>query len=160
MDIYLVVVRLIHIVAAVIWVGSGVYSVVILYPTLAQLGADSGRFMLALAKNRAFAMLFPVSAVLTVLAGILLYLRPGASGFFSSTGWVVLSIGALAGILGLLHGGAVLGRLTGQYVARLNSGAAEPGELAAMAEKLGRHANISVRLIVIALIGMASARYL
>ena len=160
MDVYLVVVRLIHIIAATLWVGSGFYSARILFPSLVQLGPDAGKIAPALAKNRLFSMIFPVSAVVTVLAGILLYLRPGASGQFTNTGWAVLSIGALAGLLAAGHGGAVLGRMTEQYIAKLNSDTAQPGEITAAGERLLRNVNISLALMFIAVLGMASARYL
>jgi uncharacterized membrane protein len=159
MDIVLVVLRLIHIVAGVLWVGTGFFSAVILLPSLANLGADAGRFMMALGKNRAFALVFPITGVLTVLAGIILYLRPGASGMFSTLGWAVLSIGALAGIGAVVHGGAVTGRLTGEYVAKVSSGSAG-AEVEALAAKLRQHTNISLVMLIVALVGMASARYL
>jgi uncharacterized membrane protein len=160
MDVYLVVVRLIHIVAAFLWFGTGFYSVVFLYPAIIDLGDAGGQFMKALAKNRFFALIFPVSAVLTVVAGILLYVKPGASSHFSSTGWAVLSIGAVAGLLAAGHGGAVLGRMTGDYMKKAMSGSAQPGELAALAAKLTRHGNISLILVIIAMLGMELARYI
>ncbi len=160
MDVYLVLVRLIHIVAAIVWVGTGFFMVRILFPSLAQLGTDAGKAMTALAKNPLFTLLFPVSAGVTVLAGILLYLKPGESSHFSSAGWAVLSIGALAGLAAAGHGGAVLNRITDQYTAALNSGTAQAGEIAAIGEKLQRHGNISLALMFIAVLGMALARYL
>jgi uncharacterized membrane protein len=160
MDVYyLVIVRLIHIVAAFAWFGAGFYSSVILFPTLIKMGADASQVMLELAKNRLFALVFPVSGVVTVVAGILLYLRPGASGPFSSTGWMVLSIGAVAGILAAGHGGATLGRMTAEYIQKLGAGASA-SELTALGQKLTLHANISMALLVIAMLGMESARYL
>jgi len=160
MDIYLVVVRLIHIVAAFLWVGTGFYSTVFLFPALADLGDSGGEFMKALAKKRLFALIFPVSAGITVLAGILLYIRPGASGLFSSLGWMAISIGALAGIVAVIHGGAVLGRATTQYMQKVMSGSAQPGELSSLAAKLAQQGNISLILIIIATLGMELARYI
>src|SRR5262245_27042813 len=118
MDIYLVVLRLIHIFAAVIWVGSGFFSVVVLLPSLTRLGADASNLWMTLGKNRLFALIFPVTAGITMLAGILLYIRPGEGSLFSSAGWAVLSIGALSGIAAGVHGGAVLGRMTGEYAGK------------------------------------------
>jgi uncharacterized membrane protein len=160
MDIYLVVVRLIHIVAAILWVGSGFYASVILFPAITALGDSGADFMKALGKNRIFALIFPVSAVLTVIAGILLYLKPGASAHFTSLGWTAISIGAVAGILAAGHGGAVLGRMTGEYMQKAMSGSAQPGELSALMAKLNRHSNISLGLLIVAMIGMEIARYI
>ncbi len=160
MDIYLIVLRLVHIVAAVLWVGTGFFTTVILVPTVVRLGTDAAQFIRGLGQSSVFKMVFPVSAGVTVLAGILLYLKPGESSHFSSTGWIVLSIGALAGIIGAIHGGAILGRMTGVYMGKLASGSADSGELSTLGAKLLQHANISLVLAVVALVGMASARYL
>jgi uncharacterized membrane protein len=160
MDIYLIVLRLIHIIAAFIWVGTGFYSVVILYPALAEVGADASKITAALAKGRAFRLAFPVSAGITVLAGILLYIKPGESAIFTSAGWMSISIGALAGLAAIIHGGAVLGRATIRYVTLATSGNAQPGELASTLAYIQLHGRISLALLAIAVLGMESARYL
>lgn len=160
MDIVLVLGRLIHIFAAVVWAGSGFFSVMVLLPHLIRMGTDASKFMASLATNRGFAMIFPVSAGLTMLAGLYLYFRPGASGVFSSAGWAVLSIGALAGIAAGVHGGAVQGRVTGEYLQKVGSGTASPAEVTSLGDKMLLHGRISLILIIVALVGMASARYL
>ena len=160
MDIYLIVLRLIHIIAAFLWVGTGFYTGFILLPGLAQPGADAAKIMGPLSKSRAFRLTFPVSAGITVLAGILLYIKPGASSHFSNVGWGVLSIGALAGLAAVIHGGAVVGRMTTSYVTMLTSGSAQPADLAATFAKLRQHVNISLVLLAIAVLGMEAARYL
>lgn len=159
MDIYLVVLRLIHIVAAFAWFGSGFYVSVILFPTLIKMGTEASKVLVELAKNRLFSLIFPVSGVVTVVAGVLLYVKPGASSHFSSTGWMVLSIGAVAGILAAGHGGATLGKMTGEYIQKAGAGASA-SELTALGQKLTLHANISMALLVIAMLGMESARYI
>jgi uncharacterized membrane protein len=160
MDVYLVVIRLIHIVAAFVWFGTGFYSTIFLFPTLIKMGADANNFVQVLVKNRLFGMIFPVSAVLTVLAGILLYLKPDVPGHFSSAGWAAISIGAVAGILAAGHGGAVLGRMTGEYIGKLSAGTTPASELTTLGQKLVMHANISMVLLVIAMLGMETARYI
>jgi uncharacterized membrane protein len=160
MDIVLVVVRLLHIVAGVFWVGAGLYAALILVPTLVRMGTEASSVMRSLGQSAVFRAMFPVSAVLTVLAGIILYLRPNASAVFSNTGWIVLSIGALAGILAAVHGGAVLGRMQGEYWGKVSSGSASPSELESLGQSLILHMRISLILAVVALIGMALARYL
>ena len=159
MDIYVVILRLVHIIAGVLWVGSGFFSTFVMLPTLVNYGPDVSKLTSRLAQNRAFAMIFPVTAGLTMLAGILLYIRPGASGSFTGLGWGVLSIGALCGIAAGVHGGAVLGRATGEFVAKSNANA-PVAELTSLGAKLIQHAYISLALAVIAVVGMAIARYL
>jgi uncharacterized membrane protein len=158
-DIYLVVMRLIHIAFAFVWFGAGFYASVILFPSLLKMGTEASKTLAALAKNRAFGLVFPVSGVVTVVAGVLLYVKPGASSHFSSTGWMVLSIGAVAGILAAGHGGATLGKMTNQYIEKAGAGASND-ELTALGQKLTLHSNISMALLVIAMLGMEAARYI
>jgi uncharacterized membrane protein len=160
MDVYLVVVRLIHIVAAALWVGSGFFATMILTPTLVKLGTEGSGVARTLGQSSAFRMIFPVSGGLTVLAGLLLYFRPGESAIFSSTGWLVLSIGALAGVLGVLHGGAMLARMVRDFVMKLASGSASSAELSDLGANLLQHSRISLALLIIAVVGMSLARYI
>jgi uncharacterized membrane protein len=160
MDIYLVVLRLIHIVAGALWVGVGFFSVLILVPTLVRMGSEAGSVFRALGQSGLYRMIFPVTSGLTVLAGILLYARPNASVVFSSAGWIVLSIGALAGIAGAIHGGAFLARQMTDYSQKVASGSAQSADLSALGASLIQHARISLVLLVVALVGMSLARYL
>lgn len=167
MDILLIVLRLVHIVAAVVWVGAGAMQLFILVPALQKSGETGMRFTKTLASIPAFRMLFPMMAGLTMLAGILLYIT-GSADHFSRTGNMVLGIGALAGILAGIHGGAVTGRsstklgeLVNRYVT--DSGAIAADGLEAIRDETMRqatHVRVSFILMVIALVGMGTARYL
>jgi hypothetical protein len=167
MDILLVVLRLLHILAAVAWVGVGLTQVIILAPAMAVAGESGLRFGKALGSVPAYRMVFSVAGGVTVLAGILLYIT-GSASHFSRTGNIVLGIGALAGIAAAIHGGAVTGRssvalgaLLEKYVP--NNGAIPADGLAAIRDAIAAqatHTRVSFVLMVIALIGMGSARYL
>ena len=167
MNIILVVVRLLHILAAVAWVGVGLTQVIIIGPALAAAGESGLRFAKALGTIPAFRMVFPVASGVTVLAGIILYLT-GSVSHFSQTGNIVLGIGALAGIAAMIHGGAVTGRSAaalGELIANSvpNTGAIPADALAqirAKAAEQASHTRLSFILMVIALIGMGAARYL
>ena len=167
MDIVLVLLRLIHIVAAFAWVGVAFTQVFLLAPALAAAGESGLRFSKAMNARPITRMLFPIVAGLTVLAGILLYLVGSATSHFSQTGNIVLGIGAVAGLLAAGHGGAVTGRLAGQlgglitqYVT--DSGISPEGlpAIRETAAKLGMHTRISFVIMVVALVCMGSARYL
>ena len=167
MDIVLVLLRLIHIVAAVIWFGAGFSEAFVVMPAVAASGTTGKRFFVAMSQNRFYQMLFPVVALLTVLAGILLYLVGNSASHFSSTGNAVLGIGAVAGILAVLHGAAVLGRAGASLAEAISQNLGDDGITAEgaplVAERmayLARHNRITFVLMVIALVGMASARYL
>lgn len=155
MDEYMIILRLIHIVAGVYWVGAGMLFSFFLLPTVR---AGNSKFLLDMITKTRYSISFPLSAVSTVVAGILMYWRV-SDGF--NADWmeldssIVLSIGAVAGILALGHGGAVLGPLTGKYV----EAASNAAETQALEEKMQQHSNISLALLVISVIGMATARY-
>lgn len=167
MDIVLVVLRLLHIVAAVAWVGAGMVQVLMLNPAMAAAGESGLRFAKALNTVSAYRMVFSVGGGVTVLAGILLYIT-GSASRFTSLGNAVLGIGALAGIVAAIHGGAIVSRNTRQLVEMLNKYVPNSGSIPAegLAEirtalvGLASHSRISFILMIIALLGMGTARYL
>jgi uncharacterized membrane protein len=169
MDIILVLLRLLHIVAAVAWVGLGVTVTFYMAPAALAAGEGGMRFLKTLLTRTSFGSIFGTAAGLTMLAGILLYVHGNALRNFSQTGNIILGIGAAAGILATIHGGAVTGRATralGEALAQHvpdDGGSISPEGLATLREramKMGSHSRISFYLMVVALIGMASARYL
>lgn len=166
MNILLTILRFIHIVAAVIWVGLGGTMALFVGPAAAAAGESGLRFMKALFTKTRFAMAFPVASGLAMLAGLLLY-ATGDVSTFSTTGQIVLGIGALFGMAAGIHGGAIAGRTSKAFVetlAKYPDDQPIPAEgLAALrqqAMKVGSDARTSFVLMAIALIGMASARYL
>jgi hypothetical protein len=168
MDILLVTLRLLHIVAAFAWIGLGITSVFYIGPTVAASGEGGMRFLKTLLTRTNYPIMFSVAAGITMLAGILLYVM-GSMNHFSTTGNIVLGIGAVAGILAGIHGGAVTGRATralgealGQYVPDGNEPISSDGlgVLRERAQAFTSHSRISVILMIIALVGMGSARYL
>jgi uncharacterized membrane protein len=169
MDIILVLLRLLHIVAAFLWVGLGVAVTFYIAPAALSAGESGLRFLKTLFTRTSFGSIFAIASGLTMLAGILLYIVGNAVAHFTQTGNMVLGIGAAAGILATIHGGAVTGRATralGEALAQHvpdDGGSISPEGLATLREramKMGSHSRISFYLMVVALIGMASARYL
>lgn len=162
------ILRLIHIVAAFSWFGLGSAMFFYIGPAAAASGESGVRFIKSLLTNTRFPMAFPISAGVTVLAGILLYVPGGASNHFTQLGNIVLGIGALAGLAAAVHGGAVTGRATAAYGAALNQYVVDNQPISAeggaalreSAMKVAEHTRISFLLTVIALLAMASARYL
>ena len=109
MDILLVLLRLLHIIAAFVWIALGLTQVLFVGPAVGKSGESGLRFLKALLTKTAFPMAFPIAAGLTVLAGILLYFVSNSASHFSTTGNIVLGIGAASGLLAAGHGGAVVG---------------------------------------------------
>lgn len=158
MDIVLVVLRLIHIVAAALWFGLGIATFFFINPAVISAGDSGLRFLAKFNRLPLASNLMAIVAGTTSLAGILLYAVTNSASRFSSTGNMVLGIGALAGLLATVHGGAVMGRVG----KKLDSALESSDFTAAMTHLTSQqsHARISLALTVIALVGMASARYL
>jgi hypothetical protein len=168
MDIVLVLLRLLHLVSAFVWFGLSAALALYIAPAALAAGENGMRFLKSLLVQTAVARVFPIASGLTMLAGILLYIVGNSASHFSSTGNIVLGIGALAGIVAGIHGGAVTGRSTQTLGAALAQRVPEGGAIPAdalpslrqMTEKLTSDARLSFVLMAIALIGMGSARYL
>ena len=166
--LYITLLRIIHIFAAVAWVGGGIFLTSILSPTVQAAGPDGGRFMMRLASFGRMSRVLTVSSLLTVLAGLLLFwptsghLNPQ---WLSSAHGIVLTIGAILGILAFLHGAFVAGRATNEMGVVANEILAKQGPPAPeklqqaqlLGAKLGRNAIISVTLGSLALLCMAAA---
>lgn len=70
-----IVLRLLHIVGGIFWVGSAFTLFLFLQPTARATGRDGQRFMLHLTRNRRFTEVGLASAVVTVVAGLILIWR-------------------------------------------------------------------------------------
>jgi uncharacterized membrane protein/mono/diheme cytochrome c family protein len=170
-DAYMIIFRLIHILSAIVWLGSSVFILAFVQPAAAAIGADGQRFMQSLMTNTRLMIALPLSSLLTVLAGLALYYRVSDhfnSDWMGSTSGVVLSIGSVFGLAAFLHSGAVLSRITRQTGALSREISQQgapptPAQLALMRRLQSRsrtNGMISVGLMVIAIVGMVSARYL
>jgi uncharacterized membrane protein len=171
MDVYLIVLRVLHIAAGVFWVGAAALFFFFVEPTVKALGPTGGAFMGHLAQKKKMPAVILASAGLTVLAGILLYLR--SSGGFdldwitSSTG-LTFTIGGLAGIAAFLIGLTVvkpavdlLGALGGEVQASGGQpNEAQAAQLQAVDRKLTTVGRLNMGLLTLAVLAMATARYL
>jgi mono/diheme cytochrome c family protein/uncharacterized membrane protein len=169
-DVYMIIFRLIHILSAIVWLGSSVFILAFVQPAAAAIGADGQRFMQSMMTNTRLMIALPLSSLLTVIAGLALYYRVSDhfnSDWMGSTSGVVLSIGSAFGLAAFLHSGAVLSRLTRQTGALSREISQQgtpptPAQLALMRSLQGKsrtNGMISVGLMIIAIVGMVSARY-
>ena len=169
LQLYLTVFRIIHIFSAVTWVGGGIFLLSVLTPTVRDAGPDGGRFMLQLSKYGRLGRLLTISSILTVLAGILLfYPTTGGlnSSYMTSPNGITLTIGAIIGILAMLHGAFVSGPITRKMEAvakQILDGKGPPApelmqQAQALGVKLGSNAGVSVGLAALALLFMAAAQ--
>jgi uncharacterized membrane protein len=166
-----IILRLVHILGGIFWLGSGLFTTLFLVPALGRLGpAGAGPVMGALQQRRLFTVL-PLVAVVTILSGARL-LHIASSGFASvyfttATGRTLLwsGVAAVTGfLLSLVVARPAMVR-AGQLGASMATLAeAERGARAAEIERLRRRgANASALAILLLLVagaGMAVARYL
>jgi hypothetical protein len=171
MDTYMVVLRVVHILAGVFWVGAALTTVFFIQPTAREVGPAAGPFMMHLAGRRRLVDFVLIAAGLTVLAGLLMYWRVSGGldpDWIGSAPGISLTVGALCAIAALAVGGSIV-RPTimatlaiGQAVAA--SGGPPTPEQAAELQALQRRGTaagkVVVPLLIVAVIGMAAARYL
>jgi len=167
-----ILLRIVHIVTGVIWVGSLFVVVVFVQPSAAALGPAGAPFMSELRRRRFVDVVF-IDALFTVVAGSLLYWRdwhtyPSFSDWIGSSFGTWLTVGAVLAISGL----GVAASLTRPTIRRLvslgkqvaKSGEKPPPETAArigaLQHRLVLAERVSFSLVLLAVVAMASARYL
>jgi uncharacterized membrane protein len=167
----LVVLRLVHILGGMIWVGSGIFNAFFLLPALAQAGPAAGQVLAGLQRRRLFTFL-PIVALLTILSGVRLMQLTSAnfsSAWFNSAPGRTYAWSGLAAIVGFVVG-VVIARPAAMRAAGVGATLAATTDpaarapLAARLEVLRRTSSIassiSVGLVVLAAAGMAVARYM
>lgn len=169
MEAELIVLRLIHVLGGIFWVGSALFTAIYLVPSLAQAGPAAGQVMGALQRRRLFIVL-PTVAVLTVLSGIRLMQLTSdgfSAAYFNSGSGRVFAWGGTFAIIAFVFGmtvarpaGMKLGRLSAQPPAEE---ALEQRRRLDERARLQRVVTISgivnTLLLLAAAIAMAIARY-
>lgn len=167
----MLVLRLVHILGGMIWVGSGIFTSFFLLPTLAQAGPAAGQVIAGLQRRRLFTIL-PIVALLTILSGVRLMQITSAGfspAYFASTSGRTYAWSGVAAIVGFLVS-VFIARPAAMRAARIgatmatSTDAAARASLTATLEQSRRTSSIanllSVGLVVLAAAGMAVARYL
>jgi uncharacterized membrane protein len=166
-----VLLRLIHILAGIFWVGSMLLVAGFLFPAVRASGREGGRVMQHLMQQRRLPVYLAVAMLLTVLSGLTLYARLAAAthgAWASTTPGIAYGVGGLASILGAIAGMLISGS-AGRRMAAIGSQNAgqtsgpSPDQQAEIARLQGRMvlgSRIAAGLLVIAAAAMATARYL
>ena len=171
MDTYMVVLRILHILSGVFWVGAAFTTILFLQPTAREVGPAAGPFMSHLAGKKRLVDWVLRAAGLTILAGLLMYWRvtSGLEWDLITTAYgISLTIGALCGIaafslgLSVVRPSIMATLAIGAEVAA--SGGPPTPEQAAKLQELQKRGHavgqIIVPLLIVAVAAMASARYL
>ncbi len=170
MNVYVILLRIVHIFAGVFWVGAGATFVLFIAPTAAATHPESQKFVNYLIQQRRFVTAILIAATLAILAGLLLYWRDSA-GFQGS--WILsptglgLTAGALAAFLayGVLHMGRRNLKRLMMLGQQIQGGGKPPtpeqaAELQRLQQRQNRLGTIGLILLTLALLGMSIARYL
>lgn len=171
MDWWLIVLRVLHVVPAMLWLGGAVIGGFFLQPAAAALGPTGQSFMEYLIKRRRMGIFFPIVATLTILGGAALYwvdsggLQPA---WITSPTGLAFTIGGVAALAAYLGGLVLIGPGIAEQNAvhaELARGDGVPTEdqrrRLARAEGRQRLASrVDMPLLLLAGLTMAVARYL
>ncbi len=163
MEILVLLLRLLHIVAGVIWVGFGTAATVVLAPLAKNMGDQGYEMLKAWFTRSHFSKIMPPASILTTLAGLTLwFIRFDMDAMqyrgFASVGSIVLAVGSVFGLMAFGHG-IGLGAQTGRFADLVKANQNETA-IRSAADSLMRSARVSTILTLIAVVCMASARYL
>lgn len=166
MNVLLIVLRLIHILSGVFWVGGAMMSAFFLSPAVAATGEAGQKMMGHMITKGQMSVRIMVAAFLTVLAGATLYWID-SHGFTSP--WTTTAPGWGFGIGGLLAlVGLGIGMQVGTNAKKLGTIAAaaqgkpSPDQIAEMQgaqKRMTMASNVSTVILILALACMATARY-
>ena len=153
------ILRTLHIVLGLVWVGAALLVTLYIEPTAEQSGAEGRDFLRALYRTTSFPRLIPASAIITTIAGLLLYAMLSYHEAMSNAMGIMITIGAAFGLLAFLHGIFAVWRPAGEFAGLLKAGAADEPSLTQLDDKIQRNGRISMWLALISLLLMAGARY-
>jgi hypothetical protein len=171
MELYIILfLRILHIVAGVLWAGAAIVYVTHVKPSVQLIGPAGPMFMQAYVGRRKYPLFMQVNSILCVGAGAILFwfASGGLSAAWLSSGpGIGFTIGSVAGLLSFVLGAAFIGPRAGR-IGQLGEAIAAGGgpptaeqaaEMHRLEEQLSRLENIEFALLVVALVTMATARY-
>jgi uncharacterized membrane protein len=169
MQAELYVLRLLHVVGGMLWVGAATVMAFWVFPSVLDAGPAGGQVMQGVAKRK-FMVFMPVVALLTILSGVRLLMKASSAvgtGYFSTPSGMTYSISATIVLLAFAHGMAT-SRPLGNRMAEISKQMSEPtGDKAALGAemktvqvKLARNGRIVAVMLLIAAAGMALGRYM
>jgi uncharacterized membrane protein len=167
----MVVFRVVHVLAAVLWVGAAWLFTFFLEPALASMGPAAGPFIDELVEKRKVPIAITIAATFTVLGGLFLYwhdwqLYGSLGDFVGSAFGVSLTVGAvaaiaayLAGFLGIKPRAERMSALSKEIRAAGGPPSeAQQSEMRTVQEQMRMISRVDFVLLIIAVLGMATAR--
>lgn len=162
-----IILRLVHIISGVFWVGSGLVMFFFISPTLGATAEAGQKFAQHLMLKTRFTAILTSSAILTVLAGALLYWRDSdglSSSWMNTTQGLGFGVGAFFGLVGLVFG-AMVGSTNGALAKQGSQIQGKPTpeqltQIGALRKRLSVVSPINVYSLILATLLMAISRYL
>ena len=169
MNVEILILRVVHILGGIIWVGTGVFMSFYLIPAVTQAGPIGAQVMSNLQKRKLMVVL-PIIALLTILSGLRLMMIVSAGfgpGYFSSGSGRTYAISAIFAITALVIG-VVVSRPAHMKLAKLSLSAVSDKtskeliqtEIKALHTKATMSSAAATVLIILSALGMAIARYM
>lgn len=166
----LLLLRAVHVVCGVLWVGAAVFLAFYIIPSVRDAGPGAGPFMQKLGARKPPTYMLTLGA-LAVLSGLGLYWR--ASNGFQSHEWLrsgsamVFGLGGVLALFILILGGAVIspaGKRMGELASQLQAAAGPPpqelvAEMQRVQARLARTNTLAAVTLIVATLCMAIARY-
>lgn len=166
----LLLMRVVHVVCGVLWVGAAVFLAFYIIPSVRDAGPGAGPFMQKLGARRPPTYILTL-AVLTVLSGFGLYWR--ASNGFQSHEWLrsasamVFGLGGVVAFFILILGATVIapaGKRMGELAGQLQAAGGPPSpellaEMQRLQARLARSNTIAAVGLIVTTLCMAVARY-
>jgi uncharacterized membrane protein len=170
MDPLFIVLRFVHIISGVLWVGGAFFFFLFIEPTANELGPDAEKFMQRVVVQRRMPIYFLIFSGLAVLAGLTLYWidSSGLQAVWLRSGFgIAMTIGGVVGLIAFLGGSFMIKPNVDRLAAigaEIRAGGGPPteaqvAELRAVQRRLRSIGLVDLILLIVAVIAMASARY-
>lgn len=170
MSTEILILRLIHILGGIFWLGAGLFSAVFLMPSVAAARMNPGPLFAELERRRYFVLL-PIVAILTMLSGIrLLAITSGGfhEAYFATAQGLAYASGGASSLVAFAVS-MVVSRPSNQRAAQLQANvpdlagerlSAVQAEIARLRRRGGIATSVAVATLVLSGALMAVARYL
>lgn len=167
---FMIVLRLLHIVAGVFWAGTAIFVAAFLVPSARATGPDGGRLVQHIMQHRRLPIYLGIAMVLTTLSGLTMFwlfsARTGGA-WARSPQAITLGVGALLAIAGGIVGAALsapIGLAIGALADRIQAGNGPPSaeqsaEMARLQQRITVATRTAAALLLGAVVAMAVARY-
>jgi uncharacterized membrane protein len=169
---FMLVLRLLHIVAGVLWVGSAFLFVGFIGPSAAEVGPSAGPLLHAVVKKRKVSKVITGLSIVTVVAGWVMWFRSltqyGSLGNWVSTDFgLALTIGGVLATVAAIEGFLMVGRNVERLVDLSDEVAASGGppapeqqsQIQHVGAELEKFGKIDLVLLLLAVAAMATASY-